>query len=314
MAEFEPKIERKKTIEDLNIKEQWDSQIATLSKSGILEIFTESQELGIRGIDGKEYPVPEAEDIAQYLEANKEMIEKKMEQGFTKLILEPFAISLDVLTEKYTQSILRHFKEGTLLATKKNPEDPDVPLDLDVNQPLWKWDGYNNADGEGKLVYDPKEFSQNHGGKTKIEILTESGQGWNIWLLEDMPNIPRENKGEEIGERKQIEANKTPNEYLKITGTGVYEDESGITPEVDIMCAITQLEETNQVSNDYAGNGSASYQLGAYFVSDGYVPYSYWNLDTRQADLSRYDPSNQDSDSGARFGVRVNKKEEDLDL
>ena len=58
-----PKKEQKGNIETLKIKEQWNSQIKTLSKLGILEIFPDSKNLGIRGIDGKEYPVPKPEDI-----------------------------------------------------------------------------------------------------------------------------------------------------------------------------------------------------------------------------------------------------------
>ena len=305
MEWFKPKIEKKNDLEALKIKEQWESQIKILSKLGILEIFPGSKELGIRGIDGKEYPVPKPEDIMARLEANKEIIGAKMEQGFTKLLLEPFGMPLDMLTKKYEKTILKHFEEKKLLATKENPTDPDVPLDLDVNQPLYKWDGYNNADGDDKLVYFPKEFGSNHGGKTKTEILSDPENGWRVWLLENMPNIPREGKGKEIGKRKQMETNKTPKDYLKLLGTGEYKNESGLTPEADIMYALTQLEETNQVTNDYQGKGSLSYQVGAYFVSGGGVPCSFWNRGDRRAGLDGDGPAYRDVDVGCRCGVRV---------
>src|SRR3989344_1948346 len=293
-----PKKEQKGNIETLKIKEQWSSQVKILSKFGILETFPDSKKLGIRGIDGKEYPVPKPEDIQARLEAKKEMVLEKMEQGFTKIIIEPFGYSFDALSEKYKKALLQHHKDGKLLATKEKPTDPDEKLELDTNQPLWRWeDGYSHCDTEDKIVYFPKEFGAKHGGKTKKELLASSEtNGWNVWLVEDMPNIPREGNGKEVGKRKQLEANKSPTEYLKLLQTkSEYKNESGLTPEADIMYALTNLEETNQVTNDYQGKGSLSYQTGAYFPASGYVPNSYWNRDYRQACLDGDSPAYRDS-------------------
>jgi hypothetical protein len=303
--------EQTRTLEALKIKEQWNAQVKILSRLGILETFPGSKQLGIRGIDGKEYPVPKPEEILKLLEANREMILKKMEQGFTKLVIEPFAYSSDALSEKYKGTILRHHKDGKLFATKEKPTDPDEPLELDLNQPLWRWEeGYSHADTEDKAVYFPTEFGRNHGGKTKKELLaSDPSNAWRIWLLEDMPNIPREGKGIEKGGRRQLETNRTPNEYLQLFQTNpVYGDESGLTPEADLMYAITHLEETNQVINDYQGKGSLSYQTGAYFPASGYVPYSCWNRGFRRAYLNRSNPSNRGSRYGVRAGVRVKYK------
>lgn len=302
------KKEQTGSLETLKIKEQWGSQVKILSKLGILETFPGSKQLGIRGIDDKEYPVPKPEEIMGRLEANREMILGKMEQGFTKLVIEPFAYSFDALSDKYKKAILKHHKDGKLLATKEHPTDPDEPLPLDENEPLWRWEnGYSHCDTEDKLVYFPKEFSRNHGGHTKKELLaTDVSSGFNIWLVEDMPNIPREGKGKEIGGRHQLEANKTPTEYLRLfQAKPEYKNESGLTPEADIMYALTNLEETNQVTNDYSGKGSISYQLAAYFHASGYVPYSYWDRYYQRACLSRSYPSYRYSGFGPRAGVRV---------
>src|SRR3989338_488833 len=304
-----PKKEQKENIETLKIKEQWSSQVKILSKFGILETFPDSKKLGIRGIDGKEYPVPKPEDIQARLEAKKEMVLEKMEQGFTKIIIEPFAYSFDALSEKYKKALLQHHKDGKLLATKEKSTDQNETLDLDENQPVWKWEeGYNHCDTEDKIVYFPKEFGANHGGKTKKELLASSEtNGWNVWLVEDMPNIPREGKGKEVGKRHQLEANKSPIEYLKSLQTkSEYKNESGLTPEADIMYALTNLEETNQVTNDYQGKGSVSYQVGAYFLSSGVVPDSSFSRVTRQAArLSGSYPTARGPRYGFRPGVRV---------
>src|SRR3989344_389173 len=302
-----PKKEQKGNIETLKIKEQWNSQIKTLSKLGILETFPDSKKLGIRGIDGKEYPVPKPEDIQARLEAKKEMVLEKMEQGFTKIIIEPFGYSFDALSEKYKKAIVQHHKDGKLLATKENPTDPDEKLELDTNQPLWRWeDGYSHCDTEDKIVYFPKEFSKNHGGKTKKELLaSDSSNAWRIWLVENTPNIPREGKGKEVGKRHQLEANKQPKEYLELFRTkSEYKNESGLTPEADILYALTNLEEKNQVINDYQGKGLLSYQIGAYFPSSGSVPSSGWYRDGRRADLSGNDPTSRYELFGVRAGAR----------
>jgi hypothetical protein len=290
--------------EKLKLPEQYASQKDILERTGILEKLS-SGEPGIRGIDNKEYVMPKYEDILQRIEAKGEILKTKIEQGFTKLLIVPFGMKLDDLIEKYSQVILEHHKAGTLLATKEKPTDPDEALELDENQPAWKWDGYNNADIEGKLVYFPKEFSQNHQGKTKEELIKEQG-GWNILLIEDLPNIPRAGKGKIIQNRKQLEANKTPNEYLQTLQTDKqYQNESGMTPEDQVSYAITHLEQTNQVIDDYSGKGSASYQLGAYFAASGGVPHACWNRGFRQAFLGRPDPGNRYSGLGARGAVRV---------
>ena len=302
------KKEQKRNLETLKIKEQWGSQVKILSKLGILETFPDSKQLGIKGIDGKEYPVPRPEEIQARLEANREMVLAKMEQGFTKIVMVPFGYSLDSLSDKYKKTILRHHKEGKLLATKEKPTDPDEPLELDENEPLWRWEeGYSHADTEGKIVYFPEEFSGRHDRKTKKELLaSDPTNAWQIWLVEDMPNIPREGKGQEIGGRHQLEANKSSTEYLRLLQTkSEYKGESGLTPETDLMYAITHLEETNQVTNDYIGKGSLSFQIGAYFPSSGHVPDSCWDRSSRQADLGGSNPSDRSSDCGVRIGVRV---------
>ncbi|MBI5306430.1 hypothetical protein HZB04_02510 [Candidatus Wolfebacteria bacterium] len=152
------------------LKEQYENQREIMEKTGILEKLSNG-ELGIKAIDNKEYPLPSYQEIAKRIRENKEMLKTKTEQGFNQLLIVPFGMKLDDLIEKYKKVILKHHKEGKLLATKENPSDPDESLGLDENQPVWVWDGYKNADSDGKLFYFPKEFSSNHQGKTKQEIL-----------------------------------------------------------------------------------------------------------------------------------------------
>jgi len=289
------------------IKEQYESQKEIFEKNGILEKLS-SGEMGIKGIDDKEYAFPKIEEISKMMRENQEILKTKIEQGFTKLLIVPFGMKLDDLIERYKQVILKHHKAGKLLATKKDPSEKDDKLELDKKEPVYVSDEYKNADTKGKLVYYPKEFSkENHQGKTKEEILEKTKQGFNILLIEDLPNIPREGKGQEVGGRKQFETNKTPNEYLEALQTeSIYQNEQGLTPEDQIAYAILHLEQTNQVIDDYYfSNGSVSYQLGAFFFASGNVPDADWYRDSRRADLRRNDPGTRDGSYGARSAVRV---------
>jgi len=305
LASLEAKLRPFEHLPQKELKKQYESQKQILEKVGLLEKLS-SGELGIKAIDNQEYAFPKLEEIRARMKKNKEVLKTKTAQGFQKLLIVPWGMKLDDLIAKYKQVILKHYQQGKLLATKEKPSDPDEPLDLNEEEPVWVWNQYENADLEGKLIYYPQEFSDNHHGKTKKQILDQTKQGFNVLLIEDLPNIPRQGKGKTIQGRKQWEANKTPQEYLKALQTDpAYQSEQGLTPEDQIIYAITYLEQFNQVIDDYQGHGSASYQLGGYFPSSDFVPYAYWYRDFRRAGLYGDNPGDCYSDNGVRTGVKI---------
>jgi len=296
----------KKELSREEFERQYNSQKETMKRVGILKELSNG-EWGIIGIDNEEYVFPSLREITERMRKNKEALKTKTEQGFNRLLITPLGMRLDDLIEIYKQVILKHHREGKLLATKENPSDPDKPLELNEEEPVQVWDRYQNADISGELVYFPQEFSQNHQGKTKKEILKDQG-GFTVMLTEDLPNIPRQGKGKEIGGRKQPEADQSPNKYLEILKTNpAHQNETGMTPEEQIILAILHLEKTNQVLDDYLGKGSISHQLGAYFIVDGSVPFACWRRGFRLARLGGSDPGYSDSARGVRAGVRVKK-------
>jgi len=234
------------------------------------------------------------------MEANKELVKRKQEQGFTKLLIVPFGMKLDDLIEAYKKEIL--------IKTERRS-----PLALDKDQLFWV--KYKGADINGKLVYRPKQFSKKHKGKTKQEIIKEEG-GWQIMFVEDMPHIPREGKGKTTKGRKQFETNDTPNNYLKVLNnaetkkTDPHNGEQGMTPEEQIIYAITHLEETGEFVDEFVNvwkgsSGSISYQIGAYFPFWNDVPNAYWERIHRKAYLSGINPDNRNSVCGIRPAVRI---------
>ena len=301
----------------IELPKQYEEKVKILRKLGLLEILPEAKDYGITGIDGQEYVLPEMEEIKETIKKDKEIFETKMKQGFTDLNIIPFGSPLEKLIKILEKTILKHHKEGKLFTAKKNLEDENEPLqklelyaDCDTNpehSPLYVWEeGYEDADTENKIVYYPQEFSKNHQGQTKREMLNKTKRGFIVTLHEKNPNIPKENANEVINGRKRLEANKTSNDYLKMLQTEKqYQNEQGRIPEEWITKFLTILEKYNQVIDDYQCNGKASFQLGAYFLSSGDVPHCHWNRADRQAYLYRDDPRRQNGNNGAGSSARV---------
>ena len=306
-----------KDIERANLSRQYEFQKQTMEKLGLLTRIS-GGELGIKAINGQEYPFPGLEEIEAMMRASKDILKTKTEQGFNQLVITPFGLSLDQLTKAYGQLIATHYQQKKLLAAKKDPQEPDQLLELDENTPVWVWDGYQNE----KLAYYPQEFSRDkHQGQSKDQVLKNQG-GFNVLFLEDLPNIPRAGQGKTIGKRPQIDTAgasikkylakdqtiPSPKEYLKaLQEEPIYQYETGLTPEDELTYAMLHLEQTNQVIDDWQGNGSINYCLAAYFPSSGNVPIACWNRVNRRAGLGGDGSGDRDGDCGARSGVRVKK-------
>jgi len=310
-----------KEVEPLyHLKEQYNTQVELLERIGILKDGV------ITGIDGNKYPIPTLEQIAERLYEQREKLETKRDQGFTKLLLVPFGMSLDALRE-----ILKQF----LLSYKQT----HPTFDLDTNDPLYTREkGYEGADigDPPKMVYNPKSFDKDHhGGKTKLEILKtqaenpeDSFPGWRIHLFQPsdptnqeskgFASIPREGQGTTHGEetpRPSLEAGKSSNEYLSTLQeaqedpNSPYHNESGLTPEDWILAFITHLQETGQPLDNYDNDiESITYLTGSFFpsiISSALVPYAFWYRDGRQAYLFRRIPRARVENIGVRSSVIV---------
>ena len=307
-----------------HLEKQYASQVAILEQAGILK------EGVILGIDGNEYPIPTLEQIAVRLFERCKELETKHGQGFTKLLLVPFGMSLDTLQETLKQFLLKYKKD--------NPT-----FNLDTHEPLWAWSDYQGADiGDSpNLVYYPQSFDEkDHQGKTKMEILKEQAKGrwtpafagvagekglrtpgWTVHLLQPsdpsdsyspgFAPIPRQGQGTPQGDlvpRPPLEANKTPNEYLSILQKAQededspYHGETGMTPEDWITAFMIHLSETGKPLDDVwnpTNKESISYLTGAFFQSCIDVPCVSWRRGSRLADLYGSGPHAR----GENFGL-----------
>ena len=311
-----------------HLEKQYASQVAILEQAGILK------EGVILGIDGNEYPIPTLEQIAVRLFERCKELETKHGQGFTKLLLVPFGMSLHTLFETLEQFLLSY--------KQKNPS-----FDLFVDAPLNAWSDYQGADiGDSpNLVYEPQSFDpKEHQGKTKAQILVEQAQGrwtpafagvagekglrtpgWTVHLLQPsdpsdsyspgFAPIPRQGQGTPQGDlvpRPPLEANKTPNEYLSILQKAQededspYHGETGMTPEDWIIAFMIHLTETGKPLDNF-GNGteSMSYFTEAFFRSSADVLGAFWSRVSHWVILRASDPSGREVYEGTRSSVIV---------
>lgn len=322
------KPEKKFSLEnwiETEFKKDYDDQVRILNKLGLLELLPGKEEMGILGIDGKEYPLPTKEAIIAEIMKDKEKYETKMKQGFIQIQLTPFASPLEKLIETMKQQILRHEKAGKLFATKENLSDPDKKIPLNKDNPFDVSDnwiepnapqGKRGADVTGKCVYYPTLLKkEGHGGKTKDEMLKQQISnddvfaGWSVILLEKNPNLPREGRGKTVEGREQIESNKTLEQYFNLLKTvRQYANEQGLTLEDWIIQFLTYLEKTNQVIDDYMGKGCICNLLASFNRFSGDFGSGFWNQYRKQALLMRGNPLSKRDDVGFRSAVRIGER------
>ena len=289
------------------LKERYESAVVALNKAGLWEpLLDYPDQLGITGMDEREYPLPTTEGIAVELRNYPEVYGKKLEAGFGRVVPVPIAAPLDHLARILSSRILAHHNAGKLLA------HDGTKLELDTNQPLYTWDGWNNADRNGQTVYYPTQFDQtNHGGVTKTQLLDQLQHspfpGYNLLLLPKASAIPQQWKP---GQRADLASGKSGRDYLKtLQTTPDYAQETGLTLEDWLTLALAHLEATNQVLDDYQGDGKISWLTGSYHPSSDIVGDAYWSRDSRQANLYRYDPDFRNADNGLRPAVRMGRLE-----
>jgi len=297
-----------------NLEKEYARTITALNRTGILTLLSRSENLGVIGIDGKEYPVPTQEQLQDVFTRNKELVNRKMRQGFTQLQLTPISMPASQLIERVKTAILKHAAAGKIIQTKQNSTDADLPVRVNTGEPMWIWDRVRQALDTPNLVYFPQAYTdRNHQGLTKEEVMQPTRlcavPGWSVGLIEPNPIMPQLGQGKVIGGRKQLEAYSTPRDYLRTLSTPTYQGETGWTPEDFLTHFITRLETTNQVSHDrYDSN--ALWLLGSYMPNSMPTPHlvlvGYWSREAgRKMYLSAHRTGNRLRGWVARSMVRL---------
>ena len=241
--------------------------IAALKSAGILTLLPESGQRGVTGKDGKEYPVPTLEQVADLFNQNRELVERKVPQGFDCLELTPLAIPAARLMDLMKTAILKRAAEGTIFQTRRSPSDLLIPVRVNKEKQVWIWDTLRQALDTNELVYFPLEYSADHRGQTKSAVINNGRicavPGWSVGLTESFTVMPGPGEGKTLGRRKQLEIGSSPREYLQTLREDVYQGETGKTLEDFMVKFLIRLETTNEVSNDVR-DGNALWCLGQY--------------------------------------------------
>jgi len=280
------------------LEKEYARTIAALSQTRILTLLPRSKNSGVIGIDGKEYPVPTEEQLQEVFAWNKELVDKKTRQGFAQLQLTPIAMPTSQLIDLMKSVIVKHGAEGRIYQTRRSPSDPSTPVRVNTEKQVWIWDTLRQALDTDGLVYFPQEYSGNHRGQTKLEVVNSrricAVPGWSVGLVESLPVMPEQGQGKTLGGRKQLETGLSPREYLQTLQTETYEGETGKTLEDFITGFLTHLETTNEVSNDVSDH-NALWCLGQYMkvTYAELVPTGRWYRDVGRARLDMHRTSNK---------------------
>ncbi len=247
--------------------------ITALDRAGILARLPQSGCPGVMGSDGTEYPVPTHEQVQKIFVRNRDLTERKIPQGFSCLELTPLAMPAHHLIDRMETSILCHGSEKTIFQARGSADEPQIPVRVNAEKHVWIWENLQEALDAERLVYFPKEYSDNHRGMTRSEVIHNPGicavPGWSVGLVESNPFQPEQGEGKTLGGRKQLEIGLSPNEYLRVLESLEYAGETGKTLEDFMTSFLTRLETTGEVSNDVDDN-NALWCLAQYLR----VPYA----------------------------------------
>lgn len=274
-------------MNDPVLEQEYSSIIAALKKAEVITLLPDSKTLGVIGIDGKEYPAPSQEQVSVIIAANQRVLEKKMQQGFTRLQITPIAAPAPYLIARVKSALVRHAAEGKLFQTKQHEQDTDIPVQLNKKETVWMWSRIRQILDTPSLVYFPREYSPHkHHGFTKEEAIQNellcAVPGWSVGLIESDTMMPQPGQGKTLAGRKQLEGVFHPREFLQLLNTPPYQGETGWVLEDLLTYFITQLEITNQVSHDRV-DGNALWLLGTYVPdlerTPNLVLIGYWSRD-----------------------------------
>jgi hypothetical protein len=272
--------------------------VTALNSTGILSLLPESGQPGVIGTDGEEYPVPTWEQVADLFYHNRELIERKVPQGFDRLELTPLAMPAPRLIDRMQAAITRHAAEGKIFQTRRSSSDPFLPVRVNKEKQVWVWETLRQALDTDGLIYFPQEYSVNHRGQTKSEAVNNGRicgvPGWSVGLVESFPVMPEQDQGKTLGGRRQLEIGSSPREYLRTLQEETYQGETGKTLEDFMVKFLTHLETSNEVSNDVR-DSNALWCLGQYMKIPyaEVVPTGRWHRDIGRVRLDMHRTGNK---------------------
>src|SRR5450756_2580399 len=147
--------------------------------------------------------IRDREQVVELFNHNRELVGRKVPQGFDRLELVPMAVPAPLLIDRMKAAILKHAAEGKIYQTRRSPSDSLVPVRVNTEKHVWIWDTLRQALDTDELVYFPQEYSSNHRGQTKLEVVNNGRicavPGWSVGLVESLPIMPQQGQGKTLG-------------------------------------------------------------------------------------------------------------------
>jgi hypothetical protein len=292
-----------------NLSEQYRAQVS------LLEHLLLVQHGVIVGGNNERYPVPPVESIARRLFERQEELEIKHGQGFTKLLLVPFALPLASFQTALETSLVQYRSSSSLPPFPVSYTRSDIPLTLAMDSSAHPDILYASDDPNYYGVFT----------KTKFDILREQASdprafvGWHVCMLQPstpglvrspgFAGMPPRGEGGRYGRecpRPDIETGRSANDQLplltqaQVDETSPYFGERGMTPEDWFMAFLVHLQESGRFLDDEM----FCFCLGSFFRSNGKIPacgaaqHTSSRFGVRLTFLSSHLPS-------ANFGLRT---------
>lgn len=259
------------------LRSQYDHQVRLLFSLDLLEEGSGEQFITV---DGRSHLLPRFEEILARLRTPR--VQDKLRQGFDTLLLVPFGLPLGRFLDAWRQGLRRN--ADTLRAIGAFDADP-----------LWVWDGYEADD----LVYDPRSFQADHGGRTKAALLTAKDSYWEVLLVEGaLQNLPLAGEGETVCGRPQFECGESPAQYVLALHSRT---ESCLPPEAYVMHFLGTLIHRGEVLDTQ----TVSYLPRAFLPLSAVVPEARWAPALGRMLLDRGAPDHRFPNFGVRAAVRV---------
>jgi len=169
-------------IEKITVEKEYTRCVTALNRIGILTFLPNSESFGVIGIEGIEYPLPTLEQVVEIFDHNRELVTRKVPQGFDRLELTPMAMPASLLIDGLKAAILKCEAAGKIYQTRPSHSDPLIPVRVNIEKHVWIWDTLRQTLDTDELVYFPQEYSYNHHGQTKSEVVNNGRicavQGW----------------------------------------------------------------------------------------------------------------------------------------
>ena len=283
------------------VKREYARCVSDLKRTGLLAPLPHSRSIGVIGIDGKEYPIPSQDQVVVLFARNRELVGRKVRQGFVSLELTPMAVPIPVLLDLLRSTILRHAADGKVLRTRRSPFGRSIPVRVNAEKQVWIWERLRRVLDTDEIVYFPREHSNEHGGWKKPDVIHEGRfcavPGWSVGLVESTPMLPKRGRGKTLAGRKQLEISSSPREYLGLLQAPPYQGETGQTHEDFLTSFLVRLETSGEISRDRSDDNGL-WLLGQYVkrverIRGGLVPTGWWIRELGRLRLDAHRPGNK---------------------